>query len=358
MSTINPEIKMKNDAVLANGLLSDDLMQQKEAAGKLNRALRIKLRDDGIFRGILPPVAVSEAELDAQVDTDLPAIIREIEPNSAGAVSMPIGGVPMSTYMEIEKYRVEFDTIMSKAYVADTRVLRTTKSDLKGMFYDLMLKDVMDEEDRKFLVSTEYGLRIKANGTLASSDPYDGSTTKQTDYAATLRYLRTGCAGYITAGTWGLDAIQKTAVALPSCSQSLNPAVVLMNNVTITKFMTLPQVVVGSIVEDTVINGVSQKKIGGMNIRTTVKKNLVPNAVAYIYTAPEFLGDFYTFDDVTVSTEVKNTAFRMFAYETIGGAIKNMAGIAKVKFVNGADTDVSTDGSKEWGMEDAGTIAS
>jgi len=343
-----PTTQMKNKQLLSE-LLNESEGIRKEANGKLSRALRIYLRDDGIFRGVIPPVAVTEAELDAQVDTDLPAIIREIEPKSAGAMSMPIGGLPMTTYMEIEKYRVEFDTIASRAYVADTRVLRTTKSDLKGMFYDLMLKDIMDEEDSKFVVSSEYALRVKSNSTMAADKPYDGTAAQAADYATTMRYLKTGCAGYITAGVFGLDSLRATAVALPSCRQALNPAIVLMNNVTITKFMTLPQTVVGATVEDTIINGVTQKKLQGMNVRTTVKKNLIPNNIAYVYTSPDFLGDFYTYDDVTVSTEVKNTVFRMFAYETVGGAIKNMAGVAKIKFVGSENAGAPA----EWDMSDA-----
>ena len=73
----DPQIRAQNEAVI-NGLTSDNPFIQKEAANGVNDYLRIRAREDGFARRIQPPVAVTPADLDRQVDTVKPVIVKTI----------------------------------------------------------------------------------------------------------------------------------------------------------------------------------------------------------------------------------------------------------------------------------------
>lgn len=322
---LNHEIRSRNENVI-QGLRSDDRGISKEAQNGVNDYLRLKAREDGFARRIQPPIPVTPAELDRQVDTVKPVIVKDVEPDTPAAYSVPFGAVPMNHYIDAPRYRIMFDRIMSHRFIADVANLLTYDMDIRQIFNDLMLKDILTEEDRKYMavVNTVVG------------PLYDGTGTNN-KASVNPRVAEVKALGNITAGPMNRASLSHAMKGLASTTRRLNPAVGLINNITIWDIVALDRIEIGGdLAEELFLNGFTERQIMGLRWFITIKTDLVPKNVVYYFAAPKFLGDFYTFEDVTVSTKHENFLFEMFAYEMIGATIKNSGAVARVDFSNPA----------------------
>lgn len=317
----DPEVK-RNNQTLLDSLSSKDSDLQKEAASTLTSYLVIKAREDGIFRKILPPTPVSWDDMTPQVDSLKPVIIREQQPNSTNdAIGLGFGGQPSNTYFGAPRYRIMFQRLQSRRMTADIMNLRGYTMDIRKVFNDLLLKDILEEEDKQFLTAADAVLGA------------ENST-------ATTRYTSIGAKGYIDLG----GAISRSTLALfmeglPSTNRHLDPATVLVNNITMKQIIALDRAAIGGDwAEDILKKGFSEGGLLGLNWISTIKTNLVAKNIAYQFAKPEALGDFCTLEDVTVATKTENYIFEMFAYETIGGTLANMGAFCKASFSGTART--------------------
>jgi hypothetical protein len=307
-----------NNQHLMDRLQSENASVRKEAAGDVNTYLRLRAREDGFSRRIQPPEPVVAANFDRQVDTVKPVIVKDMEPNSAGAYSVPFGTVPDNQWINARRYRVMFDRIMTYRYTADVADLLTYDMDIRQIFNDLMLKDLLFEEDRKYMYVV---------------DTYIVGGQNDTNPATNPRLNLVGALGNITAGVMTRDSLAHSMKGLPSTNRHLNPASALVNNVTIWDVVALEREQIGGdLAEEMFTNGFAERTIMGLKWMVTIKTDLIPNDVIYHFAAPKFLGDFYTFEDVTVSTKHENFLFEMFGWEMIGATIKNEAAVARIEF--------------------------
>jgi len=312
---LDPEIRARNQAIIEQ--LRNPMMT-KEAQEGVSDYLRLRAREDGFARRIQPPIPVTPADLDRQVDTVKPVIVRDIEPNSAGAYSVPFGAVPMNTYMDAPRYRIMFDRIESYRYIADVANLLTYDLDIRQIFNDLMLKDILGEEDRKYIAVCDAIV-----GGLNDVDPITNP-----------RISEVGSVGFVTVGQMSRSALSYAMEGLPSTNRHLNPSVALLNNITIWRVVACltRNEAGGDFSQDLLLNGFAEREMLGLKWMITIKTNLVATNDVYYYAAPKFLGDFYTMEDVTVSVKHENYMFEMFAYEMLGATVKNAAAVAKARF--------------------------
>lgn len=319
---LDPQIKTTNEAVI-HGLTSADPYIQKEAANGVNDYLRIRAREDGFSRRIQPPVTVTPDDFDRQAETVKPVIVKDMEPNSPAAYSVPFGVVPFNHYIDAPRYRVMFDRILSHRFTADVANLLTYDLDIRQVFNDLMLKDILAEEDRKYIATVDnvVGTQGMVNSALESKLNIQVGSLSRTSLALAMK-------------------------GLPSTNRHLSPATALINNVTIWDVVALGRDAVGGdLAEDLFVNGFAERKIMGLDWLITIKTDLVPDNVLYQFAAPKFLGDFFIVEDVTVSTKTENYKFEMFAYEMIGATVKNPAATCKVEFAGTADLWRATEDS-------------
>ena len=151
MPGTQPTAKEINGALLnmfENGM-------QKEAQDAVTDFIRMRMREEGFTRQIIPPVQVTDDDLDKQVDTDKPVIICEKEPDSPAAISVPFGTLPINRYIRGIRFRVMFQRIMSPRFVKDVNELRTYDQDIRQILSDNALKDMQAEEDGKFIATVD-----------------------------------------------------------------------------------------------------------------------------------------------------------------------------------------------------------
>ena len=306
---VDPETRLVNETLI-NGLISGDDGLRKQAQEGVNDWLRLRMREDGFARRILPPIPVTPADLDRQVNSAKPVIIKDMEPNSAGAYSVPFGTTPLDKDIAGPRYRVMFDRILSRRYKSDVNDLLTYDMDIRQILNDLLLKDIMAEEDRKFMLTADMIL-----GAVNTVNPKLESCQ------------------YITVGPMDRKSLSHARKGMSSTNRHLNASIGLINNITIWDVVALGRDEIGGdLAEELLINGFAERQMLGLKWAITIKTDLVKDDELYMFAEPKFTGDFFVLDDCTISTKREDYFIEFFAYECIGATIQNIAAVSKVSF--------------------------
>lgn len=285
--------------------------QVKEAREAVTDYVRMKMREEGIFRQVLPPVSVTYDDLDPQVDTDKPVIVCEKEPDSPAAYSVPFGALPNSRYIRGKKFRVMFQRLQTPRFVKDIAELGTYDQDIRQILSDNSLKDMQAEEDAK-LIATVESICVAAGSTV----PETGAVQWQE------------IADSITRDSWA-----EARKVLPSTDAHFSAATIVINNVSVLDFekWTRDQAG-GDIAQQIAMEGWGQSNWFGPRTLVTIKRDLVPDNRIYQFATPKALGKFFVLDDVTMHVKAEAFMIEFFAYAMQGASIANSAGVGIVDF--------------------------
>lgn len=283
----------------------------KSASTASSNMIRRKIRENGFARSIIPPKPVGNEDLDRLTDTDLPAIIEDMEPLSPGAKSVSFDDTAETAFYRGDRFVVYFDQIKTPEFTKNINELRTYRMDLRAVITDNALKDMQRTEDSRF---------IKTVDRIVGSTSGVGLSGKQQNF---------NIAGGITRDNYK-DVLSKLEDA------DLNNGVFLMNRKTAKAFLSWDRSEIGGdLAQDLFTDGLSalkEAKIHGVRHLFTIKRDLVPDNVVYLFTEPGYLGRWYTLEDTTMYVEKKKDILRFSAQETLGVALANVAGVAKVTF--------------------------
>ena len=302
--------RMINETVL-DKLTSESDTLRKEAQDAINDYTRVKMREDGFWRRILPPVTITNDELDRQVDTDKPVKVVDKEPDSPAAISVPFASLPINRYIRGPRYRVMFDRILTPKFTKDVDELRTYDMDIRQILSDNSIKDMLAEEDTKFIATCTILLGSQ------------GATVAET---GTVQWR--AIAGGITR-----DTLAESMKIMPSTPNHLNPSTILLNNVTIWDVVKFGRDEIGGdLSQELFERGFAEREIMGVRWIVTIKRDLVPDGSMFHYAEPKFLGKFFILEDTTMYIDRKAYMLEFFAYESIGCSIANVAGVARADF--------------------------
>lgn len=313
MGVISPEIRESNEQLL--GLLANpDAATRKQASEAVSDYLRLKNRENGFATEIIPPVTITAANLDRQQDTPDPVVINDIEPESAGAYSVPFGTGPMTQQIEAGRYPVFLKRIESWRYESDVARLLTWNMDIREILKDFLLKDIQKVEDTNLMRTVE---------AIVGAQPIN-----------TVNPLIGACQ-WTTQGPLDRNAYGQAMKGLASTNRHLNPVMALVNNVTVWDIWKLtPEEIGDSLSQELFVNGLATRKVGGLDLKITIKTDLVKDHDMYHFAGPKYLGDFLILEDIVMSTELINYNLQFFAYKMVGMAIKNIAAVCKVSFTD------------------------
>jgi hypothetical protein len=300
-------------------LTNETFLSYLETPGMEKRALdavvdytRYRMREEGFYRRILPPVQVSNDDLDQQVDTDKPVKIIEREPDSPAAISIPFNTLPMNLYVRGQKYRVTFDRIVTPRFTKDVDELRTYRMDIRQILSDNAIKDMLAEEDRKFIAACNAAMGGAADTTVTQS----GLVQWETIYGGITR-----------------DTLQDSFKILPRTISRLEVGTCLVNNLTIRELMKFGREEMGGdFSQDVFKNGWSEQNFMNARWIISIKQDLVPTDSVFMFADPKFLGKSFILEDTTLYVDRKAYMLEFFAYETLGGAIGNTNAVARVDF--------------------------
>ena len=300
-------------------LTNETFLSYLETPGMEKRALdavvdytRYRMREEGFYRRILPPVQVSNDDLDQKVDTDKPVKIIEREPDSPAAISIPFNTLPMNLYVRGQKYRVTFDRIVTPRFTKDVDELRTYRMDIRQILSDNAIKDMLAEEDRKFISACNAAMGSAADATVTQS----GLVQWETIYGGITR-----------------DTLQDAFKILPRTISRLEVGTCLVNNLTIRELMKFGREEMGGdFSQDVFKNGWSEQNFMNARWIISIKQDLVPTDSIFMFADPKFLGKSFILEDTTLYVDRKAYMLEFFAYETLGGAIGNTNAVARVDF--------------------------
>lgn len=304
------QVQQDNEVVL-NRLLSDDFGLRKKAENTINDYTRVKIREDGFTRRILPPQNITNDELDRQVDTPKPVKIVDKEPESPAAISVPLGTLPMNRYIRGPRYRVMFDRIMTPRFTADVDELRTWDMDIRQILSDNSVKDMLAEEDGKFIATINYLL-----GSINTVNPDSGAVQYKSISGGVTR-----------------DTMAEALKILPRTSGHLNAVTLLVNNVTIWDYVKWGRDEVGGdMSQDLLRTGFAERDWFGVRFIITIKRDLVEDGEVYLFADPKFIGKFYMLEDTTMYLDRRAFFLEFFAYQYSGIGIGHTGSFARVLF--------------------------
>lgn len=303
------EIQLLNETLFAQ---LETPGMEKQALDAVNDFTRDKMREDGFYRRVLPPLTIANSELDRQAETDKPSKVIDKEPNSPAAMSIPFATLPRNVYIRGPRYIVSFDRIVTPRFVKDVDELRTWVMDIRQVLSDNSLKDMQAEEDTKFINSANAlmlgpDVPMPYNGNVAAWQTVEGGVTRESV----------------------LDALK----IMPSGPAHLESQTILINNITIKEVMKWGRDEMGGdFSQDLLKNGWAEIEFMKNRWLITIKRDLVPDDSIFMFCDPQWLGKNFLLEDTTLWMKREAFMLEFFSYQTGGGAIGHAGGIARADF--------------------------
>lgn len=283
----------------------------KRAENTVDSFTRTRVREEGFWRKVMDPVKIQNSDLTRQVVTDKPCKVVDKEPNSPAAMSVPFGTLPRGCYIRGPRYLVTFDRIMTRRFSKEVDELRTWIMDIRQVITDNAIKDILSEEDSKFIGAVE-----DAIGAPDTPNVFSNINQWQTIYGGISR-----------------DTLLDAKAIMPSTQFHLEVDTAIINNVTINQVLKFGRDEMGGdMSQDIFRKGWTETEFMNMRWIITIKHELIPNDSMYFFADPKFIGKAYLLEDVALF--MRREAFLMdwFAYETLGGAIAHPGGLVRVDF--------------------------
>jgi len=303
----------------------DQMEFNPESTVKVARAtsdyIRMKLREEGFLRKILPAQTITGDDLTKQVSTDKPSKVVELEPDSPGAMSIPFGEFPSGTYIYGKRWLVTFSRIATPMFNKDVAELHDYDLDIRQVISDNALKDLQAEEDGKF-IQTVNSLLSNDLMTADQSVPYGPG-------GANISLWKTLSGGLTR------ENVVEAKKLMMAAGARLRPQTALVNQKTALEFEKWTREEVGGdMAQNILVNGWAGEanKWCSLNWITTIKDDLVPNNSMFLFAAPEFLGRLYFLEDTTMFVKREGPMLSWYAYEMLGGGIANAAAVSRVDF--------------------------
>lgn len=297
--------------IFIDKLMSDDVERRKSAARGIDEYTRLKVREKGFARKILPAIPLSNDDLDKQIDTDVNVKICEMETDSPGAMSVPYGGLPMNRYIRSRRYAVHFARLQTPRWIKDVGQLRSLDMDIRQVVSDNSINDMLAEEDN--------GLLTAANSMMLGADQV---------------VPETGVAHWVTmAGGITRNGLNDALKIMPRSSRKFEAETMLVNSIFVKDIQKFTRDEAGGdLSEELLRDGWSERKLLGRTWLTTIKRELVGDGTMYMFAEPKALGKFFVLEDVTMYLDRKAFMIEFFAYSEIGAAFAHTGGIARADF--------------------------
>jgi len=307
----------KSAAQVVNSTLLEQLATpglQKQAEDAINSFTRSEMREEGAFRKIMPMKDLADDELDAQIGTDSPVKIFWKEPGSPGAMSIPFAGSPRAFFIRGANYPMYFTRITGPKHIKDVDELRVYPYDIRQVLTDHAIRDVQEEEDKRWFTDGVDAAMIGLN----TVSPFTGAMQWKS-----------------LTGGWTRGNVVEAMKSLPRGTTKTKADTCVINSVTVYDFQKWGRDEWGGdISQDILKNGRAEGSwLSGdfMQARwlVTIKHNLVPDGTMYAFATPEYIGYARALCDITMFIERRGPTIEFYPYETIGAAIGNVGGFTR-----------------------------
>lgn len=261
--------------------------------------IRAKMRENGVFRRILPPVGVTPAELQTATDHDTLIFMRDIEHDSK-AMALNFASQADERYLQGKRYAIPFYKVESEKFVKSEGELLAYKYAITKVIEENSVKDMQAVEDFRFIDHAESAVNQTGKRLISSATSFDRkaitSLCKMIDY-------------------------DKLAVGT-----------ILMNNVDWDDYQIQPATEIGSsLASEVTIGGYKYLTLMGRKLVVTNKHEMVLPGEAWAFTEPAYLGDFLILNDIKFWIKKEADLVMWKSWEYIGGGFGNIKALAKIE---------------------------
>jgi len=292
----------------------------KEAAVEGSAFIRELVRQESYAREIIQPVLLQDDEVDRDEHTDEPKKIIEKEPDSTATFVQFAGSGPR-TWFKGARYAVYFGKVESQHFTKSKFQLMTYVNDIRKILADNSVKDLSDQEDKKFQATVD--------DILASNDALAlGQTTNAAVFNASA----------FKAGFQKMVSRRLPIGKMTMCKELFYEALDLRADI-----------YGNDVASKHYYEGVeSETKLFGIPVITTIKRSIHnPNSV-YIYAPENYLGNFFLLQDATLFIKQEADVITFWTYAAPGIGIGNTKSIQKIVFPTLGDVDgQSVDGKAQ-----------
>lgn len=271
----------------------------KEAEAEGTAFVRQKLRQEAFSREVIEPVLLGDDEIDRDENTDQPKKIVEKEPDSV-ATFVPFNGTAQRTWFRGSRFAVYFGKTESQRFTKSKFELMTYQNDIRKILSDNSVKDLADQEDKKFLDTINTIIDLNA---------------------ATQRTL---------SATFSSSAFKQGFQGLVNRKQPIGK--ILMSKSTYYDALDLPATSVGNDVASRHYDqGIeAEEKLWGIPVVSTIKREIVDDLTpvtgrrsAYIFAPQNYLGVFFLLQDATLYIKQEADIIEFWSYAAPGIGIGN-----------------------------------
>lgn len=268
--------------------------------------IRDRLRETSVLNRAIPPIVLTEAQIERNTTNDWPLKRVEIEPDSK-AFTLGFRGKGSANFMEGRKYEVYFTKI-------ETEHFKKTREELMTMRYPLM-----DVVNNNFVLDMQEQLDALFKIRLDASVVASGNTSAATAGAVKDNFKN----AVITAVRQVLGKRRRVARLIMTESTWLDLAKLEPDKIGYEN--------VGRIA----LNGVAAEKtfLGYeviTSINSTTANSVWPDDSIYAIAMPEFLGSNFILGDVQQEMKREANILEWYSWADQGTEIGNVASVAKV----------------------------
>ncbi len=302
-------------------LISDDSVTKEasmqKAASAVQAYTRTQVLEDGFLRKILPPIRITNADLDRSALHDRNVVVVDMENEQGNAISVPYGKLAAMEYINAKRYEVPISRTQTKKFYKDISTFRTDRSDVRQILANNLTKILLAEEDSKFIGVVNYCVN-DAGGADSSMTP--GNQYWEIDDT--------------TAGYPSREGFNDALNILNCVDNPMVCSTILVNASMVNQLQKWGLDEFGSnVAGEIVIKGWSERNLLGRRLVVTIKRNLVKDNEMYMFAEPKFMGKFFTIEDTTVHMEREDgTIIKFHARKEDGCAIGNTKSVAKATF--------------------------
>jgi len=297
----------------------------KEAQDEGSRFIRSKLREESFAREILEPVEIGADEIDRDEHTDQPKKIIEKEPDSV-ATFVTFKGSGQRTFFRGPRYSVSFGKIETEHFMKSKFELLTYQNDIRKILTDNSVKDMANEEDKKFMETV--GAAMGQVGGIATL----GNNAADTFF--TQQQIREN--NRLNCNEKPLSKSLIAQLFQSMTSKRLPIGKLLMTKSTFMEALKFDHTDVGNdVVSRHYDNGMDgEDKLFGVPVITTIKNDIVEDNEIYLFAPQNYLGNFFLLQDATLFIKQEADMIEFWSYSAPGIGIGNANSIIKLHNFN------------------------
>lgn len=273
----------------------------KEAAAEGSAFIREFVRQESYAREILTPVLLQDDEIDRDENTDEPKKIVEKEPKSV-ATFVQFQGAGPRTWFKGPRYSVFFGKTESQHFTKSKFQLMTYQNDIRKMLSDNSVKDMADQEDKKWQETVDALIALNAVEQNIAAAGFN-STAFKAGFQKMVNRRRPIGKMTMTKSLYyeALDLVA-TSVGNDIASRHYDEGVE------------------------------SEEKLWGFPVITTIKSTIHDPKKAYIYSPENYLGNFFLLQDATLYIKQEADTITFWTYAAPGIGIGNRLSIQSITF--------------------------